>query len=115
YATAGELADDLRRFLGDLPVRARRPSPLERAARWARRHRTVVTAAVAALVFAVGVLACTTCVVMRQRDEARQRRRQAREAVDTMFSDVAEQWLADQPHLEPVQQKFLLRALQSYE
>jgi WD40 repeat protein len=38
YATALELADDLRRFLNDQPVQARRPGGLRRAARWARRH-----------------------------------------------------------------------------
>src|SRR5262249_53565268 len=37
YATAGELAEDLGRFLDDRPVRARRPSLASRAARWARR------------------------------------------------------------------------------
>src|SRR5262249_15522859 len=46
YASAGELADDLRRFLDDQPVRARRPGLGVRAAKWARRHRRVVTAAV---------------------------------------------------------------------
>src|SRR5262249_39264307 len=39
YATAQELADDLRRFLEDRPVLARKPSLGFRAARWARRHR----------------------------------------------------------------------------
>jgi serine/threonine protein kinase len=55
YATAQELADDLRRFLEDRPILARRPTPAERAARWARRHRAVVeaTAAVAFLALAI--------------------------------------------------------------
>ncbi len=39
YATARELADDLQRFLNDEPIRARRPTPVERMTKWARRHR----------------------------------------------------------------------------
>jgi serine/threonine-protein kinase len=38
YATAGALAEDLRRFLADEPIAARRASALEHAARWAKRH-----------------------------------------------------------------------------
>src|SRR5262249_7987347 len=41
YATAQEFADDLRRFLADRPVLARRPSIAERVRRWAWRHRSV--------------------------------------------------------------------------
>ncbi len=49
YATAQELADDLRRFLEDKPIRARRPTLRQVVHQWARRHRgIVVTAGVAA-------------------------------------------------------------------
>ena len=37
YATATELADDLRRFLEDRPVRARRAGVAVRLQKWARR------------------------------------------------------------------------------
>jgi serine/threonine protein kinase len=37
YATAEELAEDLRRFLDQKPIRARRPAPWERVAKWSRR------------------------------------------------------------------------------
>ncbi len=46
YATAQEMADDLRRFLGDEPVLARRPTMVQKAAKWCRRHRALVATAV---------------------------------------------------------------------
>src|SRR5262245_17093916 len=48
YATAQELADDLRRFRNDEPIQARRPSLVQRARKWARRHKGFVTGAMAA-------------------------------------------------------------------
>ncbi len=39
YATAAALAEDLRRFVDDRPIRARRISPAERLARWCRRNK----------------------------------------------------------------------------
>jgi serine/threonine protein kinase/WD40 repeat protein len=57
YATAQELADDLRRFLEDQPILARRPSPAQRARRWARRHQGLVVSVVAAAVVLVVGLA----------------------------------------------------------
>lgn len=38
YQTAGELAEDLQRFLDDEPIRARRANPAERLVRWTRRN-----------------------------------------------------------------------------
>jgi eukaryotic-like serine/threonine-protein kinase len=57
YFTAQELADDLRRFLEDKPVLARRPTPLEHLVKWTRRHRPAVTAAVTALILATTIAA----------------------------------------------------------
>ena len=58
YATAQELADDLRRYLDDRPIRARRTPLWERGTKWVRRHPATATltglgvAAVMALVAA---------------------------------------------------------------
>src|SRR5262249_52000349 len=45
YGSAQEIADDLRRFLEDRPITAKRPSLLVRVRKWARRHRPLVAAA----------------------------------------------------------------------
>jgi WD40 repeat protein/serine/threonine protein kinase len=56
YATAGELAEDLGRFLDGRPALARRPSLSNRAAKWARRHRpAVVSAALLLAVLLIGL------------------------------------------------------------
>ena len=58
YATAADLADDLGRFLDDRPIRARRPSLLNRAGKWTRRHRELMAVAgVMGLVLAVALAA----------------------------------------------------------
>jgi hypothetical protein len=49
YATALELAEDVERWQADEPVTAwREPWPV-RARRWVKRHRTLVVAALAAV------------------------------------------------------------------
>jgi serine/threonine protein kinase len=60
YATAGELADDLRSFLDDRPIRARRASMPHRVGRWCRRNKVLagVTAFAATSFLAALVIAC---------------------------------------------------------
>jgi serine/threonine protein kinase/Flp pilus assembly protein TadD len=57
YASAQSLADDLRHWLEDRPIRARRPSLAQRLARWSRRHKPQVAGVAAALVMGLVVLA----------------------------------------------------------
>jgi serine/threonine protein kinase len=81
YATAQELADDLRRFLEDRPIRARRPTLLQWLSKWSRRHRGVVAAALVWLVAALTVLEGSVGWVLRdhaaRRDEAGRQTRDA--------------------------------------
>ncbi len=56
YPGAGELRDDLESWLADRPIRARRPTLWQRAARLMRRHQGVaVTAAAACLLLLAGL------------------------------------------------------------
>jgi serine/threonine protein kinase len=64
YATAQELADDLRRFLEDKPIRAKRASLWQRAVKWARRHKAVGRAALVVVVLAMVGLAISTLLVL---------------------------------------------------
>jgi serine/threonine-protein kinase len=57
YATAQDLAADVKRWLADEPVEAYAEPLKHRARRWMRRHRTLVTSTAAVLVFGVIALA----------------------------------------------------------
>jgi tetratricopeptide (TPR) repeat protein len=54
YASAQALADDLRAFVEDRPIAARRTSQLEHAWRWCRRNRALAAACLVALLTTVG-------------------------------------------------------------
>ena len=76
YATAKELADDLRHFLAGETVLARRAGLADQAAKWARRHRTLVAAAAAMLLLVLlGSVAGTLLIA---REQARPPRRRPR-------------------------------------
>jgi WD40 repeat protein len=73
YATAQELADDLRRFLSHQPIRARRTGLAERLWRWCRRNPAVaVLASAVAALLVLGAVGVTLAVwrLGRARDTA---------------------------------------------
>lgn len=135
YACIRDLADDLRRFLGHEPIHARRPSPLERASKWSRRHRSVVFSGIVALVVTVVALAVSTGLVVREQmktqeayarvvSEQEQTRaaaaqaernfQQARQMLD-LFTQICEDELPDRPENGPVRNKLFEAALDYYE
>lgn len=56
YTTAAEMAEDLRRFAGEQPIRAKRPGPGVLAARWVRSSPRRAAGVIAGLVILVGGL-----------------------------------------------------------
>src|SRR5207249_4161868 len=60
YASAGALADDLRRFLADEPVRARPISLAERGLKWANRNRAQAALVVGTLIVLAAALLAGT-------------------------------------------------------
>jgi eukaryotic-like serine/threonine-protein kinase len=75
YQTGAELADDLRRFVEDKPVRARRAGPVEQLRRWCRRN-PLVSGLTAALV-AVAAVSFVAVVGLWQRAESQRGRAEA--------------------------------------
>jgi tetratricopeptide (TPR) repeat protein len=126
YATAQDLADDMRRFLNHEPIRARPATPLHRLTKWCRRHATVVAAVLTTLFLALAVTAFVVALVNRSERQQRklaqaaQQRAEtnlslAREAVDEMLTKVASTWVADSMATSVVQRQFLERALEIYQ
>lgn len=73
YPSARDLADDLRHFMDDKPIAARRVGPTERLWRWCRRNRivAVLTAAVAVLLVGAVVNLSISNSRIRQESAAR--------------------------------------------
>jgi tetratricopeptide (TPR) repeat protein len=71
YTTAQELADDLRRFLEQKPILARRPTVRERISKWARRHKSVVFAAACLLLLALAGFATSTYLIWVEQERTK--------------------------------------------
>jgi tetratricopeptide (TPR) repeat protein len=92
YATAAELADDLRLFVDDRPVRARRVSAAELLWRWGRRNPAVasLTAAVLLLLVAGAVGSAVAAYhFSRARDDADAARKEAQDTADQLSDELA--------------------------
>lgn len=96
YASAGELAAELRRYLNHEPVLAGPPSAAYRASKFIRRHRVLVaSAALIGLTLLIGVVGTGAGLAwaLRERDRAQQRQAEAVAARDE--SDAVTEFLSD--------------------
>jgi serine/threonine protein kinase len=114
YASAQALADDLQRFLDEKPILARRPTLVDRARKWARRHPSVVGASVVVLLVIIAGLLLNNWREQARTREAEERYKQARKAVDLLVQ-VSEEELANKPWMNSVRKKLLETALVSYQ
>ncbi|MFL5331121.1 MAG: protein kinase domain-containing protein [Gemmataceae bacterium] len=96
YTTALGLAGDVEHWLADEPVTAWREPWHLRAARWCRRHRTLVTSTAALTMTAMLGFAIGFVVVEQERVAREAARKTAREALDQNFSQVVERMLQQQ-------------------
>ena len=128
YASAQELADDLRRFLQDEPIRGKRPSLVEQARKWSRRHPSLVAAAL--LVMFLGLIGSlvsnwlitrandrTTAALAQERlraEEAERSFQQARQAVDFLIQ-VGQEELVYEPPPQGLRKRVLETALVYYQ
>jgi serine/threonine protein kinase/Tfp pilus assembly protein PilF len=71
YATAGQLADELGRFLRDEPILARPAGPPEKLWRWCRREPLVAGLAFGLAAALVGGLGITNLLLWREREAGR--------------------------------------------
>ncbi|MBS0207283.1 MAG: serine/threonine protein kinase [Planctomycetes bacterium] len=128
YATAGELAADLRRFLDERPIMARRPTLIDTARKWLRRHPSVAIACVLLLLGGVIGLGVTTAIVANEQQltrtallqekqraiEAEARFQLARQAADEMIL-VAQNELSDMPFQDGPRKRLLEAASRYYQ
>ena len=127
YATAGEMAEDLRRYLNEIPIQARRPTLFDRVRKWIRRHPAALIAALVLLVFGLIGLGVTTAIVAQEHSrtaaayqrelqrakEAEDRFRLARRVVDDMI-ELAEEELSFSPFQEGLRKRLLESAIGYY-
>ena len=89
YATAQELAADLKRFLDNRPILAHRPGPVERSLRWAIRHRELV--ATTAAVFVVALIV-STAAIWAQARKTEIANNNLKEAIQKRNAHIIETW-----------------------
>jgi tetratricopeptide (TPR) repeat protein len=131
YASAADVADDLRRFLHGEPIRARTVPPWERAAKWARRRPAAAGLVAVSVLAAVGLgilgyrylaslerhnreltdlnerLAQERDATVAQRQRAEANLVHAAEAIDEMLVHMGMSRVAGIPHIDRTRAKLL--------
>ena len=128
YATAGDLADDVRLFLVSEPPSVYRESWIEKSVRWCRRNEAfAMSIALATVLLLVGAIVFGAFVNAARHAEYKAKI-QAYVAHESAFERLvesrmaADHWLIDlsgalefYPGMEPVRKKLLQDAIQQYE
>jgi hypothetical protein len=127
YGSAQALAEDLNRFLEGKPTLARRPTIVDRTAKWLRRHRLVTASAALVLVLFTTVATLSAILLAREKADkeaalvqsqqhlaqSQANFRQARQVVDRFGIQLADQ-LQGTPGTERLRQQLMMETLNYY-
>ncbi|MEM8735907.1 MAG: serine/threonine-protein kinase, partial [Planctomycetota bacterium] len=123
YALAEQFGEDLRRFIADQPVLARRASWAEQTIRWMQRN-VALTAALLSMIVTIAVLIAATVAILGQKKESdrnferaeRQKKlaeenfQLAYDAVDQFYDQVTNETLLEEPGMEGLRKTLLSEA-----
>ena len=129
YPTAAAIAEDVNRWLADEAVSAYREPWPNRAGRWMRRHRALVTGGVAAALVTATALAVFAVLMLRHTDqlakawgaeraaknEAQRNFKEARTAVNQYFDLLREDEELNRTDLHALQARLFAKTLPFYE
>lgn len=90
YATAGEFAADMKRYLAHEPIIARRVGPAGRSWRWVQRNKALATVSGIAVATLLSVSTFAFVKVVQSRDEAFEQRKIAEGNAETAVENAAE-------------------------
>jgi tetratricopeptide (TPR) repeat protein len=99
YQSAAALAQDLKRFVEDKPIGARRVTSAERLWRWCRRNPALASLAAALLLLLVVMAAGSSLAAIHFQDLAGQEQK-ARQKADAAFIAAEEAWQSEARQLE---------------
>lgn len=118
YRSAAELGEDLGRYLRDEPVDASPPSAWYQLRKTFRRRRAVILTGslIAASLLLGAVISIWQGInAVRSAADSKAKYKVARQAVDEMYTEFAEEWISSQLNLTDVQRDFLQKSLAFYE
>lgn len=128
YSTAADMAEDLRRFLTERPILAKRPSLVDRLQKWLRRHPALVVASGLFFLLSAIVSAFAATQIWNQQQltqQALEREHERAQQAETRFEmarrvtdeliQLAEDEALDEPFQEGLRTRLLETALQYYQ
>jgi serine/threonine protein kinase/WD40 repeat protein len=111
YQSAVEMAEDLRRFIGDRPILARRASLTERLWQWRRRNPVVAGLSLGMAVMAVLICIGSVVVALSLNRAAERAQRAEHDAQEQLFDSLLVQARAGRSSLRPGQRAEGLKAI----
>jgi tRNA A-37 threonylcarbamoyl transferase component Bud32 len=118
YPSAGDLAEDLRRFQSGEPIRGRPVSGAERVLKWVRRRPARATLAAASVLVSLGLLGgglWQNARLQAERDRAAKNFERAHGAVEDMLLEVGREPAAGGPRMAAKRKALLEKALGFYQ